>query len=149
MQRIRWLALVVALVPAALAGWGASLSAAPSGTVYLLKLNGVVGPATARYVARGLDAAQRAHAQALMIELDTPGGLMHSMDDIAKAELNSPVPTIVYVYPSGARAASAGVFVTYASNIAAMATTTHLGAAHPVGIGPMGGGGNSDKTEMT
>lgn len=115
--------------------------------VDVVRLDGVVGPATARYVLRGLAEAQRVHAQALLIEIDTPGGLMKSMEDIAKALLASRVPTIVYVYPGGARAASAGVFITYAANIAAMATTTHLGAAHPVGMGPSGAA--VDKTEMT
>jgi membrane-bound serine protease (ClpP class) len=102
----------------------------------------------ARYVIRAVDQAQRTGAQALVLEMDTPGGLMKSMDDISKALLNSSVPSIVYVYPSGARAASAGVFITYAANLAAMAPTTHLGAAHPVGLAGASSGA-MDKTEMT
>ncbi len=115
----------------------------------VVKLNGIVGPATARYVLRGLRQAEADGAEALVIELDTPGGLLKSMEDIAKGLLNSRVPTVVYVWPHGGRAASAGVFITYAANIAAMAPTTHLGAAHPVGIAPGGGAGGEDKTLMT
>lgn len=125
-----------------------SAAASPAGTnvVDLIRLDGVVGPAMARYVQRGLSDAVSRHAQALVMEIDTPGGLMASMDDITRAMLNSPVPTVIYVYPSGARDASAGTFITYAATIAAMAPTTHLGAAHPVGIGP---GSGIDATEMT
>jgi len=112
--------------------------------VDVLDLDGVIGPATARYVLRGIRQAEQDGAEALVIELDTPGGLLKSMDDITKAMLNTPVPTVVYVWPSGGRAASAGVFVTYAANIAAMAPTTHLGAAHPVGVAQ--GGSPEDKT---
>jgi membrane-bound serine protease (ClpP class) len=126
--------------------------AAPSGSsgaarvVDVVQLNGIIGPATARYVLRGLRQASSDGAEALIIELDTPGGLLTSMDQIAKALLASPTPTIVYVWPSGARAASAGVFVTYAANVAAMAPTTHLGAAHPVNVAPGGGTTAEDKT---
>jgi membrane-bound serine protease (ClpP class) len=120
---------------------------APANTpvVNVVSLNGVVGPAMAHYVTRAVDQSVHDNAQALIMELDTPGGLMQSMDQITKVLLNSRVPTVVYIYPSGARAASAGVFITYASNIAAMASATHLGAAHPVSIGS----GQLDKTEMT
>jgi membrane-bound serine protease (ClpP class) len=114
--------------------------------VDLVRLDGIVGPASARHVLRALDQAGRDGSQALVVVLDTPGGLMKSMDEITKAMLNSPVPVVVYVYPHGARAASAGVFITYAANLAAMAPATHLGAAHPVALG---GGGSVDKTEMT
>jgi membrane-bound serine protease (ClpP class) len=128
----------------------AMAAAAPPSTappvVDVLQLNGIVGPATARYVLRGLRQASSDGAGALIIEMDTPGGLMTSMDQIAKALLASPTPTIVYVWPSGARAASAGVFITYAANVAAMAPTTHLGAAHPVNVAPGGGGTAEDKT---
>ncbi|MBV8151768.1 MAG: nodulation protein NfeD, partial [Candidatus Eremiobacteraeota bacterium] len=144
-----WFAAIVAIALLALGGqaWAAKSAAAPTGVVYDLHLDGIVGPATARHIVRGLRAAERAGAQAFLIEMDTPGGLMQSMAEISKAMLNSPIPTLVYVYPSGARAASAGVFITYAANIAAMATTTHLGAAHPVAMGASGGA--PDKTEMT
>jgi membrane-bound serine protease (ClpP class) len=135
------------------AGPGAAWGAAPpagsrpgSGVADVVQLDGIVGPATARYVLRGLRQATSDGAEALVIEMDTPGGLMTSMDQIAKALLASRTPSIVYVWPSGARAASAGVFITYAANIAAMAPTTHLGAAHPVNVAPGGGSSPEDKT---
>jgi membrane-bound serine protease (ClpP class) len=134
------------------AAWGAAAPAMPagsrpgSGIVDVVQLDGIVGPATARYVLRGLRQATSDRAEALIIEMDTPGGLMTSMDQIAKALLASPTPSIVYVWPSGARAASAGVFIAYAANIAAMAPTTHLGAAHPVNVAPGGGSSPEDKT---
>jgi membrane-bound serine protease (ClpP class) len=111
--------------------------------VDVIRLRGVVGPAFSRYLLRGLDDAAHKKAQALVIELDTPGGLMTSMDEITKAMLEASVPTVVYIAPTGGRAASAGVFITYASNVAAMAPATHIGAAHPVAIG------GGDKTELT
>ncbi len=113
--------------------------------VEVVRLDGIVGPGTARYVLRGLSQAASDNAQLLVIEIDTPGGSLKSMDDITKAMLSSAVPTAAFVYPSGGRAASAGVFIVYAAGIAAMAPTTHLGAAHPVALG----GGGIDKTEMT
>jgi membrane-bound serine protease (ClpP class) len=143
----------LAVLLAAFAAWapaGVARAGASAGShVDVVRLDGIVGPATARYILRGLRNATLDGADALIIELDTPGGLLKSMEDITKAMLASTVPTVVYVWPSGARAASAGVFITYASNIAAMAPTTHLGAAHPVGIAPGGGGGAEDKTLMT
>jgi membrane-bound serine protease (ClpP class) len=137
------------------AAWGAAPATVPAsragapGVVDVVQLDGIVGPATARYVLRGLRQADADGAQALIIEMDTPGGLLTSMDQIAKALLASRTPSIVYVYPSGARAASAGVFITYAANIAAMAPTTHLGAAHPVNVAPGGGSTPEDKTMIT
>lgn len=114
--------------------------------VDVVRVDGIIGPATARYVLRGLERARSGGAQALVLELDTPGGLMKSMDEMTRAILGAPLPVVVYVYPSGARAASAGVFITYAAHVAAMAPTTHLGAAHPVALAA--GGGAADKTEM-
>ena len=113
--------------------------------VLRIRVDGVIAPASARFIQRAIHEAEEASATALLIELDTPGGLLKSMDDITKAILNSRVPVIVYISPSGARAASAGVFITYAAHIAAMAPTTHLGAAHPVGVGS---GGAQDATMM-
>lgn len=114
---------------------GSAAAAAPQLKVYRIRVDGVIAPSSARYILRAIREAEADGAGALIIELDTPGGLLKSMDDITKAMLNARVPTIVYISPSGARAASAGVFVTYASHIAAMAPTTHLGAAHPVSVG--------------
>ena len=128
---------VVLLVWAASAAPGVGSPPAPPAEpiVDVVHLDGVVAPATARYVIRGIREAEQTGAQALLIEMDTPGGLLKSMDDMTRAMLNTDVPTVVYVYPSGSRAASAGVFISYAATIAAMAPTTHLGAAHPVGVG--------------
>ena len=141
--------LIGALLLLAIAATPVLAGPADSGArvVDLVRLDGIVGPASARHVLRALDQAARDGSQAQVIVLDTPGGLMKSMDEITRAMLNSPVPVVVYAYPHGARAASAGVFITYAANLAAMAPATHLGAAHPVGLGATGG--SLDKTEMT
>jgi membrane-bound serine protease (ClpP class) len=101
-------------------------------SVTVLTLSGSIDVISARYVLRGLDRAQRDGAELAVIELDTPGGLSTSMDQIVAKILASPVPVAVYVSPRGARAASAGVFVAMAAHVAAMAPGTHIGAAHPV-----------------
>jgi len=95
----------------------------------------IINPVTADYIEKGLKLAQSQEA-ILILNIDTPGGLLKSTEKIVKLILNSPVPVIAYVYPKGARAASAGVFISYASNILAMSPSTHIGAAHPV----IGGG---------
>jgi membrane-bound serine protease (ClpP class) len=102
-------------------------------TVVLLVVNGGINPATADYIHDGLDLGREQGAQAVVIQLDTPGGLLESTKSIVKDILGASVPTIVYVAPSGAGAMSAGVFVTMAANVAAMAPGTTIGAAHPVG----------------
>lgn len=114
--------------------------------VYLLEVDGPITPVMADYVARGIDEAARNGAEAVVIRLDTPGGLSSAMDDIVQDILQSPVPVIVYVAPEGARAASAGVFITYAAHIAAMAPATNIGSASPVLIGQDGQPTETDDT---
>lgn len=112
---------------------------------HVINLEGVITSPSAKYVAESLEEAKTAGAEGMIILLDTPGGLDTAMRDIAKSILNAPLPVIVYVYPSGARAASAGVIIAQAAHIAAMAPGTNIGAAHPVAIG-IGGSGEMDKT---
>lgn len=101
----------------------------------LLKLEGPINPGSSGYIVRGIRYANRIHAKLIIIQIDTPGGLASSMRQIIKAILNSYVPVITYVAPSGAGAASAGAIVTISAHIAAMAPGTNIGAAHPVGLG--------------
>jgi membrane-bound serine protease (ClpP class) len=100
--------------------------------VIVMRMEGVIAPPNAEYFARTLRLARERGAQLLVVELDTPGGLMSSMEDIVKAILASDIPVAVYVSPSGAKAGSAGTFITVAAHIAAMAPGTSIGAAHPV-----------------
>ena len=115
--------------------------------VGLIKIDGAIGPATASYISRSIEEARDQNAQCLIIQLNTPGGLLDSTQKIVQSFLGSPVPVVVYVAPTGATATSAGCFITLAANVAAMAPATTIGAAHPVSIGGFPGGGEEKQDE--
>ena len=108
--------------------------AAADGTAVVLELDGAIGVATAEFIINGIEEAEERDATLVIIRMDTPGGLVNSMRDIISAILGSDVPVVTYVSPSGARADSAGTYILLASHVAAMAPTTHLGAATPVSL---------------
>jgi membrane-bound serine protease (ClpP class) len=116
--------------------------------VSLLSIDGAIGPATASYISRSIDEARAQNSQCLIIQLNTPGGLLDSTQKIVQSFLGSAVPVVVYVAPTGATATSAGCFITIAASVAAMAPATTIGAAHPVSIGgfPSGGEEKIDDT---
>lgn len=115
------------------------LSAAVSGKqkneILVINVTGIINPVSSEFISKSIKKANDMHVEALVIELDTPGGLDTSMRSIVKDIIGSEVPVVVYVSPSGARSASAGVFIMMASHIAAMSPGTNIGAAHPVGVG--------------
>jgi membrane-bound serine protease (ClpP class) len=109
--------------------------AAPNAGALVVELKGVIGVASAAFVARAIEKARASNAPLVIIRMDTPGGLLSATRDIISTILDSPIPVAVYVAPSGARAASAGTYITYAAHIAAMAPGTHIGAATPISLG--------------
>jgi membrane-bound serine protease (ClpP class) len=132
----RYLALIwVTLILLSLITPGVLGQAEEKAPVYFIEVDGIINPATAKFITESIDQATQQGAQCLIIQLDTPGGLMESMRIIVKKILTANIPIIVYVAPSGARAASAGVFITMSAHIAVMAPSTHIGAAHPVSLG--------------
>jgi membrane-bound serine protease (ClpP class) len=133
-RSLRWLAIVLLLVSPA-ASRSAEGAGAAGRYATLVELNGPIGPAMSRYVEQSLEDARNQSSPIVILQMDTPGGLDTSMRDIIRAILASPVPVVAYVAPSGARAASAGTYILYASHLAAMAPATNLGAATPISIG--------------
>ena len=134
----RTIVAAAALLIVVFAACAPARAAAP---VDMIDLDGAITPVTARLLTAAIERAQADRAQALIVRLNTPGGLERSMRSMAQAILNAEIPIIVYVAPTGARAASAGVFITMAAHVAAMAPATNIGAAHPVTIG----GGDTGK----
>ena len=120
---------------------------AATSTIDVLHAEGVINPVLVDYIERGIEEAEESNAIACIIQLDTPGGLDTSMRDIIKDIVSARIPVVVYVSPSGARAASAGVFITVAAHVAVMAPNTAIGAAHPVAIGTEGEEGMSETME--
>ncbi|MBC8313235.1 MAG: nodulation protein NfeD [Candidatus Cloacimonetes bacterium] len=106
-----------------------------SDKIYIIKINGVIGPPIANYVINNIEKAEEDNADAILLEIDTPGGLLESMRKIITKIMNTPLPVIGYVTPEGARAASAGAFIMMACDISVMTSTSSIGAAHPVTLG--------------
>jgi len=131
MRRIVGLMLVALLLVTGFA----ALAQPGEGPIIVIEVRGIINPLTARYLDRTFRLAQQHTARLMVLLLDTPGGLESATRDMVQALLESHIPTVVYVAPRGARATSAGLFITLAADVAAMAPATHIGAAHPVPLG--------------
>jgi membrane-bound serine protease (ClpP class) len=142
-RRLRiWIWSVLALVGAAVAvtpALGQGSSSSPKGVAYSIQLQATIDPATQKWVGSALDDAASQDAKLVIIRLDTPGGLSDSMRSIIQDMAAAPMPVVVYVSPNGARAGSAGAYITQAADVAAMAPETNIGSATPIAIGPTGG----------
>jgi membrane-bound serine protease (ClpP class) len=132
---MRRICLLFFLIAPFLGLFSLSFSQESPGRVLVITVDSVISPVSAEFIEKSIEQADETGAAALVIELDTPGGLDTSMRKIVKDIIASDVPVVVYVSPSGARAASAGVFITLAAHVAAMAPGTNIGAAHPVSVG--------------
>ncbi len=132
MTRIRLVLAAFAVLLGLLTLSGLASADSPPGAVHVLTADGDVNPVMDRYIDRGIGKAEDEQATAVVIRLDTPGGLLSSMDSIIERILASKVPVVVYIWPSGGQAASAGTYITFASHIAAMAPSTVMGAATPI-----------------
>ncbi len=131
---------ILRLIPLLAALWAvAPAGADEAGKAYLIEVRGAIGPVTQELVSRGIAEAEDNRAAMVILQLDTPGGLDHSMREIIKDILDAHVPVVTWVAPQGSRAASAGTYILYASHVAAMAPATNLGAATPVRIGGLPG----------
>src|SRR4030042_484374 len=134
-RRLHWAGSLAVLIGSLVLVAAACGPGGEPGAVHILTTDGDVNPVMERYIDRGIDNAEDHQANAVVISLDTPGGLVTSMEDIVQRILAADVPVLVYVVPSGGKAASAGTFITMASHVAAMAPSTRIGAAPPVGAG--------------
>jgi membrane-bound serine protease (ClpP class) len=140
----RFIAMIAAILVVGVAPFARS-----EGVAVVLDLEGAIGVATAEYIINGIEDAEARDAALVIIRMDTPGGLVNSMRDIVSAILGADVPVVTYVSPAGARADSAGTYILLASHVAAMAPTTHLGAATPVGLGGEDVGDDKKPAENT
>src|ERR1700680_2361200 len=149
MMRLRAVTVLLAMLVATQLLAALAVPARAADRAVVLDVDGAIGPAIADYVVRELHAAKPGEAGVVVLRMNTPGGLDTSMRQIISAILASPVPVVTYVAPSGARAASAGTYIAYASAIAAMAPGTNIGAATPVqlGGGPLMPGGGSEQKQ--